>query len=131
MVFTGRSRDPARLKRYCPARGNRAIAASEAAATKMNWAVAAADARTAIDWAPWSSSAWQQLGGIQIEQHKLAAARMSLRQALRKDPADWNSWFALATVSKGTERSHALAEARMLNPLDPGVAALQPQGRGG
>lgn len=111
-------------------RGNRSIAASEAAATKSNWAAAAANARTATEWAPWSSRAWQLVGEIQAQQRKLAAARISLRKAAAKDPADWTIWLDLANTTGGKEKAHALAEAGKLNPLSPEVAALKPL-RGG
>jgi hypothetical protein len=100
-------------------RGNRAIAASEAAASRSNWTAAAADARRAIDWMAWSSRAWQLLGDIEFQQHKLAAARISLRKAVGRDPADWTIWLDLAIASTGTERRHALFEASRLNPLSP------------
>jgi cytochrome c-type biogenesis protein CcmH/NrfG len=111
-------------------RGNRAIAASEAAASRSNWTVAAANARTAIRWAPWSARAWQLLGEIQIQQRQLGSARSSLRRALEKDPADWAIWFDLATIATGRERTHALDAAAKLNPLDPEVAALRRPSRG-
>jgi cytochrome c-type biogenesis protein CcmH/NrfG len=110
-------------------RGNSAIAASAAAASRSNWAAAAADARTAIRWAPWSSSAWKQLGDVEIQQGKLGRARISLRKAVGKDPADWAIWLDLATVTTGRKRSEAIAEAAKLNPLSPEVAFLKPHGR--
>jgi O-Antigen ligase len=114
---------------YVGLRGNSAIAASEAAANRSNWAAATADARAAIDWAPWSSRAWQLLGEVEIQQHKLGAARMSLRKAVEKDPADWSLWLDLAIASTGRERRDAVAEAAKLNPLSPEVAFLKPHGR--
>ena len=90
-----------------------------------------ADARTATDWAPWSSQAWQLLGEVQQAQGKLGPARISLRTAANRDPSDWTIWFDLATVTTGGERAHAIAEAARLNPLDPDVQALEPSGGGG
>jgi hypothetical protein len=112
-------------------RGNRAIAAAEGASSHQDWNVAAANAQTATDWAPWSSQAWQLLGEVQQAQGKLGAARVSLRAAVRRDPSDWTIWFDLATVTTGRERAHAIAYAARLNPLDPDVQALEPSGGGG
>lgn len=105
-------------------KGNRAIAASEGAANRQDWSAAVANARTATDWAPWSSRAWQLLGESEHEQNKLGAARMSLQTAATKDPSDWTIWFDLATVTTGFERAHAIAQAVRLDPLDPDVEAL-------
>jgi hypothetical protein len=110
--------------------GNKAIAASEAAASRDHWATAAADARTAMSWAPWSSRAWQLLGEIEAQQHNVRAARATLSTAAAKDPADWTIWLAIFNVSTGRERQHALAEARKLNPLSTEIAALLPAKRG-
>lgn len=112
-------------------RGNRAVAASEAAATRFNWNTAAADARTATEWAPWSSRAWQLLGEIEIDQGKFSAARTTLRKAVGKDPADWTIWLDLANATTGREHKKALDQARKLNPLDPGIAVLDPRQRNG
>jgi len=110
-------------------RGNRAIAASQSAANKANWAQSASDARTATRWAPWSSSGWQLLGEAQFHQRKLGAARRSFHKALAKDPADWSIWLDLAVTSRGAERRRAFAEATRLNPFSPEIAAYKPAGR--
>jgi hypothetical protein len=104
-------------------RGNRAVAGSEAAATKLDWTRSAADARTAQRWAPWSSRPWQLLGVAQLRQGKLAPARTSFRKALEKDHSDWSIWLNLAWASRGAERRHAIAEAARLNPLDSEIPA--------
>ena len=106
-------------------RGNRAIAASEAAANRDNLRGAIADARTAARWAPWSARPWQLRGEAEAQQHRLGAARADLRKAAAKDPADWSVWLDLALASSGRERRHALTEAIRLNPLDPVVASFK------
>jgi Flp pilus assembly protein TadD len=106
-------------------RGNRAIAASEAAANGGSLRAASAHARTAARWAPWSARPWQLLGEAESRQHRLGAARVDLRKAAAKDPDDWSIWLDLALASKGRERRHALAEAFRLNPLDPVVASFR------
>jgi O-Antigen ligase len=107
-------------------RGNRAVAASETAATKLHWTRSAAEARAAQRWAPWSSRPWQLLGEAQFQEHDLAAARASFRKALEKDGSDWSIWLDLALASKGKERRHAFAEATRLNPLASEIASRKP-----
>jgi hypothetical protein len=106
-------------------RGNQAIASSETAALKLNFAKSAAEARTAQRWAPWSSRPWQLQGEVQSQQHDAQAARRSLQKALAKDNANWTIWLDLSLVTQGKARRHALAEARRLNPLGPEVAAYR------
>jgi cytochrome c-type biogenesis protein CcmH/NrfG len=106
-------------------RGNRAVAASEAAANGGNLPAAIDHARTAARWAPWSARPWQLLGEAESRQNRLGAARADLRKAAKKDPDDWSIWLDLALASTGRERRHALAEAFRLNPLDPVVASFR------
>ena len=106
-------------------RGNRAVATSEAAATKLNWTRSAAEARAAQRWAPWSSRPWQLLGEAQLAQGKLAPARRSFRKALDKDVSDWSIWLDLALASRGAERRHAFAEAARLNPRNSEIPAYR------
>ena len=108
-------------------RGNQAIAAAENAASNGNLATAIADARRASGWAPWSARPWQLRGEAELQRRQLRAARVDLRKAAAKDPADWSIWLDLALASSGRERRDALAEAAQLNPLDPVVASF---GRG-
>jgi cytochrome c-type biogenesis protein CcmH/NrfG len=105
-------------------RGNRAVAASEAAANRGSLEVAIAHARTAASWAPWSARPWQLLGEAEWRQHRLGAAQADLRKAAAKDPAAWSIWLDLALASRGRERRHAFAEAFRLNPLDPVVTSF-------
>ena len=111
-------------------RGNRAVAASEAAAAKLHWTRSAAEARTAERWAPWSSRPWQLFGEAQLRQGKLNPARTSLRKAVEKDDSDWSIWLDLALASRGAERRHAFAEAARLNPLNSEIAAYKAATRG-
>jgi hypothetical protein len=113
-------------------RGNQAIAASRSAAARGDVAAAAAHARTARFWAPWSSQPWQLLAESQAATNHDAAARTSLERALAKDREDWNIWLDLAIASRGAERRRAFAEATKLNPLGPEIAAWKSatQGRG-
>ena len=104
-------------------RGNQAIAASQNAASAGKWSKAAAEARTARSWAPWSSEPWQLLGEAQAASGQRAASLVSFRRALAKDHQSWEIWLDLAVASSGSERRHAFAEATKLNPLSPEIAS--------
>ena len=84
-----------------------------------------ADARDARRWAPWSAQPWQQLAAVRLAQGKDAAARDAYRQAVVKDPRNWQLWLGLASVSSGAERARAVER---LTPLNPAAAAVFKQG---
>ena len=71
-----------------------------------------------------SALAWQLLGESQTALRKPAAARMSLRVAVRRDPSSWASWYDLANVTSGAERRTAASKALSLNPLGPETRSL-------
>ncbi len=98
--------------------GNSAISASSKALTAGNYAEAKADARRATSLAPWSFDPWRKLGEAQYLSGNVAAARVSFRKAVTKDPNDWTLWYELAYATKGAESRHAYAKASRLNPLD-------------
>jgi hypothetical protein len=99
--------------------GNRALIASADAYDKEDWALAEAQARTAIRWTPWSGTPWLALGEAQLARGDPAAARGSFRRGLGQDDRDWELWFDLALASRGGERGGALARAARLNPQAP------------
>ncbi|MGH3080332.1 MAG: O-antigen ligase family protein [Gaiellaceae bacterium] len=101
--------------------GASANTASEEAldSSPPDYAKAEDEARKAKRWARWSSEPWQRLGEAQLSAGKLAAARASFREAIEKEPTDWQLWFRLAEASSGQEQRRALAEARRLNPRSP------------
>ena len=105
--------------------GNMALAQSAEAARAGDWDEAAAKARRAADWAPWSPEPWQRLGQAQLAEGDLDAARASFRTALGKDERDWNLWFDLARASAGAAQRDALARATALNPLSPEIAQFR------
>lgn len=100
--------------------GNRALASSTDAVHSGNTKTAIAAAKDARRWAPWSSAPWAQLAFIHKIQGDRAAERAAYKQAVAKDPRDWELWLALLVVSHGSERAHALTQLRLANP---GVAA--------
>ena len=99
--------------------GNRAIAASEAALLSGEPVRAAAQARRARAWAPWSHEPWQRLGEAELALGHDGEARASVRRALELDPENWRSWYALALASRGEERARAHDRVKLLNPLSP------------
>ena len=107
-------------------RSNKAIAASQNEASLGRYAKAAADARTARFWAPWSATPLQLLGEAQAAAGDRASARATFHRALAKDPASWELWLDLAAWSSGTERTHAFAAATRLDPLSPEIASRRP-----
>jgi len=73
-------------------------------------ALAAADARTALRFAPFSADAWRVIGETE-------ASPAAFRRALELDRNDWSLWLGLAGVTKGAPHRLALREAMRLNPL--------------
>ena len=105
--------------------GNNAVAGSDRAATRDDARGAAADARSARRWLPWSAEPRRLLGEAQLAQGDVEEARPSFREALDRDGSDWSSWLDLALSTSGSERSHALAEASRLNPKSPEIKSLR------
>jgi hypothetical protein len=97
-------------------RGNVALAESIHAFRTSNFADAAADAREAHRWAPWSSEPWQRLGQAELARGDLLAARRAFLEGIEKDRRNWELWIGLASASTGTERARALREVARLNP---------------
>lgn len=105
--------------------GNAALGASRDAAHAGRWNEAAAQARRAARWAPWSSRPLQALGEAELAVGDLAAARASFRRAASRSPRDWAIWVDLARASDGAARTRALARAARLNPLAPEIALFR------
>jgi Flp pilus assembly protein TadD len=96
--------------------GNMALSRSNKALAHGDWARAAADARTARSWVPWSPAPWEALGRAQLGAGDIADARKSFRKAVSMDRADWELWYRLAGASRGAVRRHAIVEAARLFP---------------
>jgi O-antigen ligase len=101
--------------------GNTAIAASDAAADSSDWNRAAAEARKAKRWAPWSSEPWQRLGEAQLGRGDLVSAEASFREAIEREPTNFELWLDLARATGGADRAAALARAESLNPFSPEI----------
>jgi hypothetical protein len=105
--------------------GNSAIAASDRAADDGNWAKAADQARKAKRWAPWSSEPWQRLGEARLGQGDFVDAESDFREAIDREPRDFELWLDLARATEGVDRARALARAHELNPYSPEVEELR------
>ena len=101
--------------------GNNAIAHSDTAADDGNWSKAESEARKAKRWAPWSSEPWQRLGEAHLGQDRFAAAEQDFREAIDREPRDFELWLDLARATDGAERAAALRRASELNPLSPEI----------
>jgi O-antigen ligase len=97
--------------------GNLKLARADDATERGDWQRAAARARSAGDWAPWSSEALQALGEAQLKQGQTAAAAATFRRAVRKDPQNSDLWYDLHLAANGRESDHAFAVAVRLNPF--------------
>jgi Flp pilus assembly protein TadD len=101
--------------------GNSAIAASDEAGDDGRWAEAEDEARTAKRWAPWSSEPWQRLGEAHLGQGAFTEAERDFREAIEREPRNFELWLGLARATDGADRAAALREARRLNPFSPEI----------
>jgi hypothetical protein len=93
--------------------GNERLATAQSALQRRDPAAAAAAARSALRFAPFSAAAWEVIGDAE---HSPAA----YRRAIALDPNRWSAWAKLAQVTRGESRRLALREAARLNPLASG-----------
>ena len=96
--------------------GNMALSRSNSARVDRNWTRAAANARTAHSWMPWSPRPWVALGRAQLGAGLPRDARASFRKAISIDDGDWELWYRLASASSGKARRVALEQAARLYP---------------
>lgn len=92
--------------------GNERLATARDALSSGDDVRAAADAHSALRFAPFSAEAWEVIG----DATRSAAA---YRRGISLDRNDWNLWFQLAAVSSGEPRRLAEREAARLNPFGP------------
>ena len=98
--------------------GNAALGAARASLDADHPARAARDARWAKRLVPWSPEPWRLHGEALLSEGRVDGSRRDFQKAVRKDPADWDSWVDLALVSHGTARNEAVERAALLNPLE-------------
>lgn len=96
--------------------GNSALAASNLARSRGDWARAAADARKAEKWMPWSPQPWSALGLAELGAGLIPDAKASFTKALSLDHGDWSLWYNLAQASSGRTRAIAVRHAVALFP---------------
>jgi hypothetical protein len=102
--------------------GNRAAAEVEAAIARDDPPAAVAAARRAERYAPWSTEALRLAGEARLAAGQRAAARPPLREALARDPGDWELWYVLSFALDGAAADEAWERARALNPRAPELA---------
>jgi O-antigen ligase len=105
--------------------GNRAELAAADALDAAQLGSAANEARQAHRWEPWSATPWRLLGESQLQAGDVDRARASFLRGLERDRGDWELWLDLALVSRGDERSAALARVAELNPLSAELRQLE------
>jgi O-Antigen ligase len=99
------------------------LSRATSALTRGDYPAAATDARTATRWQPWSYRPWEILGGALAASGDPAGAQRAYRTAAERDPARWEAWLDLASLSTGSDRRHALVRTMALNPFAPAIAA--------
>jgi hypothetical protein len=104
--------------------GNVPLGRSRDAIDASRWTEAAASARVARRWEPWSSEPLRLLGEAQLGSGDIGGAHRSFTAAIGKDAEKWELWLDLALASEGTDRRAALEKAHSLNPLSRQVDQL-------
>jgi hypothetical protein len=92
--------------------GNERLASARSALSSADDTRAAADARSALRFAPFSADAWELIGDAT---HSAAA----YRRGIALDRNDWSLWHQLAAVTRGEPHRLAVREAARLNPFEP------------
>jgi Flp pilus assembly protein TadD len=98
---------------------NERLASAKAALVAGQDDRAAADARSARRFAPWSVDALDLQAVALAHQGRSAEALALYRRIVDQDPGSWIAWTQLAAASTGAERRHAESIALRLNPLAP------------
>ena len=80
-------------------------------------ATATRAARRAERLQPWSAEASLVLGQAELLHGDRAAAHLAFAHAAERDPRDYRTWLALASVTEGDAALAAVLRARRLNPL--------------
>jgi hypothetical protein len=111
--------------------GNSAVAAAGSDLGHGRYTKAANDASRAQRLMPWSAQPLVLLGEADLGQGAFAGARTQLRDALKLDDGDWQTWLDLALASHGPARQRALAQATRLYPTSPEIAAVRRRGSTG
>jgi O-antigen ligase len=105
--------------------GNRAEASAADALDGSRLRDAAAEARHARRWEPWSEEPWRLLGESQLQAGEVEQARASFLRGLEKDRGNWELWLDLALTGRGDQRQDALGHVARLNPLSSELRELR------
>lgn len=105
--------------------GNQAATSASDALDAEHLRAAAADAKRARWWQPWSPEPWRLLGETELQSGQVGDAKTSFLRGLGKDRRDWELWLDLALVTRGQERQAALEHVAALNPLSPELRDLR------
>ena len=106
---------------------NRYLGQASAALNRSDTAQAAADARRAERWAPWSTDALERQADAALVDGSFERARRLYLAAIAKDSGDWELWLGLSLSSEGDARRDALERASSLNPLATEIRQLREQ----
>jgi hypothetical protein len=101
--------------------GDRRLADAADSLARGDWKQAAARARDAASWLPWSSGPPHALAAADAALGRRQQAVLDMREAVKAAPLDWTLWFDLGNVSTGAERRQAYARAHELNPREKGL----------
>jgi hypothetical protein len=104
--------------------GNDALSRSYGAANRGDYSTAAADARYAAEWQPWSYLPWLEVGSAERALGHTSAALSAYRTAVQRGPGSWQTWVALSSIAGGEERVRALDRATELDPRGRQIAKL-------
>jgi hypothetical protein len=96
--------------------GNSALATSNTATGRGNFAKAEVYAHRAARWMPWSADPWRALGAAQRSAGRPAEARASFRKGIGIDSGDWRLWYGLSLTSSSSTSADAYARAVALFP---------------
>jgi hypothetical protein len=103
---------------------------SEAAVYRGDTAAAIRAAMDAENLQPWASSPYLQLALVYEREGLIAAARRSIKSAIKRDPQNWQLWYIAAKIeielgdAAGAQKS--LGHAYSLNPKSPIFGAYKP-----
>jgi hypothetical protein len=96
---------------------------SQADVRAGNLRLARSHAADATKIEPWAATPYLQLALVDEAAGKLAAARDAVGEAIRRDDADWRTWWIAARVERrlghAAAAARSLARARALNPRSP------------
>ena len=94
---------------------------AESALYASNCARAASAARSSIDWLSARPQPYEILGFCDLREGRARLAVWAMKQALRRDPGSWESYYslAIAQAAAGIDPRSSAARALRMNPHEP------------